>query len=67
MAFCMHCKQLFSHSGASKHSKKLKSDRGINLGRLFSVDKIDLYKSQIMEDLAYLSENGKLNLFRSND
>ena len=63
----MHCKQLFSHSGASKHSKLLKSDRGINLGRLFSIDKIDLYKSLIMEDVAYLSENGKLNLFRSND
>ena len=67
MAFCLSCKQLLSYSGALKHSKRHKTLEGINFSRLFSPDKTDFYKNQILEDIEYLEEKGRFNTRRSNE
>ena len=56
MAFCLHCKQLLSYTGALKHSKQLSSKRRIVLSSLFCPDKVDCYKNQIMADVELFCE-----------
>ena len=49
--FCLHCKNLFSYTGALKHSRLLVTKHSIVLSQLFSPDKVELYDRQIMEDI----------------
>ena len=48
--FCLHCKELFSYTGALKHSKQLRDIHHIDLSRLFFPKKCDFYRQQIIED-----------------
>ena len=62
MAFCLHCKELFSYTGCLKHVKKLPSKQRIALPRLFCPDKIDRYKQQILADVEIFYENGQTSI-----
>ena len=65
IAFCLHCKQLLSYSGAVKDSKQLLDQHGNQFCSGFSPEKTDFYKQHILSEIDYLCEKGKFKEIHS--
>ena len=56
MGFCLHCKELLTYMGASKHCKQLVRKHQAQLSKLFCHEQTDLYERQILSDVELLWE-----------
>ena len=60
MAYCLHCRRIFSFSWTKKHSRRLRMT-SVDVARFFKEDKVDLYRQDILSELELLFENGRFS------
>ena len=64
LGYCLHCKRVFSPSWTQKHLKRVRETIE-NTSKLFIVEKVELYRRDIITELQLQNERGRVDFGQS--